>query len=228
LPAVPPGPPAALVASSPAWHVQLLRLLFQLVLSPALAGCPLRSLAAHTQLPEAAVQQVLRSLGEQGLWLPDAPPGTSPLRLPAPAHYWLAHYGRVLRRRLNAQCYRPRYPTTLAEWAAHGLPAGCHWSGAAAAHLLLGCPLPATGLVLHSQVPRPQLVQLLGLVPAPHGPIELLNAFAPPLAAASPDPCCVPPLLAYADLLVSPQPCPEGLAQELRARYLVELLGSEY
>jgi hypothetical protein len=220
----PAGAPA-LVAASPAWHVQLLRLLFQLVLSPALAVYPLRHLAAHTQLPEAAVQQVLRRLSEQGFWLPDAPLGTSPLQLPAPAQYWLAHYGRVLRPRLNAQRYRPRYPTALADWAQQGLPAGCLWGGAAAAHLLLGHPLPAAGLALYSPVPRPQLVQQLGLVPAPKGSIELLNAFAPPLAGAAPDPRCVPPLLAYADLLASPGPCHAALAQELRARYLAELLG---
>jgi hypothetical protein len=205
--------------------VQLLRLLFQLVLAPELAVYPTRSLAAHTQLPVAAVQQVLRSLSEQGFWLPDAPLGTSPLRLPAPAQYWLAHYGRVLRRRLNAQCYRPRYPTELADWAQGGPPAGCLWSGAAAAHLLLGRPLPAAGLTLYSHVPRPQLVQQLGLVPAPKGSIELLHAFAPPLDSTSPDPRCVPPLLVYADLLASQKPCHEALAQELRACYLAELLG---
>jgi hypothetical protein len=78
--------------------------------------------------------------------------------------------------------------------------------------------------VLHSQVPRPQLVQQLGLVPAPKGPIEILNAFAPPISTASPHPCCVPPLLAYADLLVSQQPADAVLAQELSARFLTDLL----
>jgi len=226
LPALAGQPPRELVASSPTWHVQLLRLLFQLVLTPELVVYPPRSLAAHTQLPVPAVQQVLRSLSEQGFWLPDAPLGTSPLRLPAPAQYWLAHYGSVLRRRLNAQRYRPRHPTTLADWAAGGLPAGCLWSGEAAAQLLLGRPLPTAGfLTLCSQVPRPQLVPRLGLVPAPKGPIEILNAFAPPIGSASPDPRCVPPLLVYADLLASPPPAAPTLAQELRTRYLAELLG---
>ncbi len=219
------GQGTALVPSSPTWHVQLLRLLFQVVLRPTLASCPPGSLAAHTQLPPAAVRQVLHSLREQGFWLADAPPGTSPLRLPAPAQYWLAHYGSVLRRRLNGQRYRPCYPTALAEWAQRGLPVGCLWSGAAAAHLLLGRHPPAGPLVLHSQVPRPQLVRRLGLVAAPKGPIEILNAFAPLLSSALPDPRCVPPLLAYADLLASSQPPDAELAQELRQRYLLDLLG---
>jgi len=220
------GYPSAseLVASSPAWHVQLLRLLFQLVLTPALAAHPVRSLAAHTQLPVAGVRQVLDSLAEQGFWLPDAPLGTSPLLLPAPAHYWLAHYGSTLRRRLNAQRYRPRCPTALASWAQRGLPAECLWSGAAAAHLLLGRPEPPTSLTLYSPLPRPQLVQCLDLVPATKGPIEILNTFAPLARCPLPDPRCVPPLLVYADLLASQKPADEALAQALRAQYLAEVL----
>jgi hypothetical protein len=218
-------PPAGeLLISSPAWHVQLLRLLFQLVLAPELASCPPPSLAAHTQLPVAAVRQVLGSLAEQGFWQEGGPPGSSPLRLPAPAHYWLAHFAGTLRRRLNAQRYRPRHPTTLASWAQHGLPDDCLWSGEAAAHLLLGHPEPPTSLTIYSHLPRPQLVQLLDLVPAPKGPIELLNAFAPATCCAPTHPSCVPPLLVYADLLASQKSCEEALAHELRTRYLAELL----
>ena len=217
-------PAGELLVSSPAWHVQLLRLLFQLVLAPELAACLPPSLAAHTQLTVAAVRQVLASLAEQGFWQKDAPPGTSPLRLPAPAHYWLAHYAGTLRRRLNAQRYRPRHPATLASWARHGLPSGCQWSGEAAAHLLLGHPEPPTSLTIYSHLPRPQLVQQLGLVPAPRGSIELLNAFAPAACCAPTDPRCVPPLLVYADLLATQKPADEALAHELRARYLAELL----
>ena len=160
-----------LLVSSPAWHVQLLRLLFQLVLSPGLATCPAASLAAHTQLPVAAVRQVLASLAEQGFWQESGPLGTNPLRLPAPAHYWLAHYAGTLRRRLNAQRYRPRRPTPLASWAGDGLPADCLWGGEAAARLLLEHPEPPTGLTIYSHLPRPQLVQQLDLVPAPKGSI---------------------------------------------------------
>lgn len=213
-----------LLVSSPTWHVQLLRLLFQLVLTPELAACPAASLAARTQLPVAAVRQVLASLAAQGFWQENGPPGTSPLRLPAPAHYWLAHYASTLRRRLNAQRYRPRHPATLASVAWPGLPAGCLWSGEAAAHRLLGHPAPPSSLTIYSHLPRPQLVRQLGLVPAPKGPIELLNAFAPATCHAPTDPSCVPPLLVYADLLATQKPADAALAHELRERYLAELL----
>jgi hypothetical protein len=218
------APPPELLVSSPTWHVQLLRLLFQLVLAPELAACPAASLAARTQLPVAAVRQVLGSLAEQGFWQEDGPPGTSPLRLLAPVHYWLAHYASTLRRRLNAQRYRPRHPATLANWWQRDLPAGCLWSGEAAAHRLLGHPAPPASCTIYSTLPRPQLVQQLDLVPAPKGAIELLNAFAPATCCAPAAPGCVPPLLAYADLLASQKPAHEALAREVRARYLAELL----
>jgi hypothetical protein len=219
------GPPLAeLVVSSPAWHVQLLRLLFQLLLAPDLAAYAVPRLAARTQLPVAVVRQVLRSLAAQGVWHDEAPLGVSPLLLPAPARYWLRHYAGTLRRRLNGQRYRPRCPTPLADWAQRALPAECLWSGEVAARLLLGRPAPPSSLTIYSQLPRPQLVRQLDLVPSPQGCIELLNAFAPAICFAPTDPRCVPPLLAYADLLASQTLATETLAPELYARYLGELL----
>ncbi|RZK52950.1 MAG: hypothetical protein EOO59_13030 [Hymenobacter sp.] len=70
--------------ASPAQHVQLLRLLFQLVVRPELAAYSVPNMAAHTQLPVAVVRQVVRSLAAQGLWNAGAPLGISPLRLPTP------------------------------------------------------------------------------------------------------------------------------------------------
>jgi hypothetical protein len=223
--AVPAPPPlAALVVSSPAWHVQLLRLLFQLVLTPALAAYATPRLAARTQLPIATVRQLVRSLAAQGFWHAEAPLGASPLLLPAPAQYWLTHYASTLRRRLNGQRYRTRCPTQLTDWAQRALPPECLWGGEAAAHLLLGHSASPTSLTIYSQLPRPQLIRQLDLVPSPRGSIELLNAFAPATCFAPTDPRCVPPLLAYADLLASPDPTHEPLARALCARFLADVV----
>jgi hypothetical protein len=213
-----------LIVASPTRHVQLLRLLFHLVLQPELATHPVPTLAGQVQLPVAVVQQVLRDLAAQGFWDSGAPLGSSPLLLAAPAHYWLAHYASTLRRRLNAQRYRPRQPTALAEWQQRPLPAECLWGGEAAARLLLACAELPTSLTIHSHVPRAQLVQQLDLVPDTKGPLELLNAFAPATCTAPTHPRCVPPLLVYADLLAHPKPAHEALAPKLRAHYLADLL----
>lgn len=215
-----PNVPAAV---SPALQVQVLRLLFQLVLAPALATYAVPQLAAHTQLPAVAVRRVLRHLTSQGLWQDDAPLGHSPLLLPDPARYWATHYATVLRRRLNAHCYSPRNPADLAGWHRRVLPAACLWSGEAAAHRLLGQPGAPAQLTLYSQLPRNQIVQRLDLVPNTQGPIEILNAFAPAACCAPTDPGCVPPLLVYADLLASQRPAAEALAGQLRSALLPEL-----
>jgi hypothetical protein len=213
-----PRPKAAEPAVvSPALQVQVLRLLFQLVLEPALATYAVPHLAAHTQLPVATVRRVLRHLTEQGLWQEDAPLGSSPLLLRNPAQYWAAHYAPVLRRRLNAHCYSPRNPADLAGWHQRVLPAACLWGGEAAARLLLGLPGAPASLTLYSQLPRSQVVQQLDLVPNTQGPIEILNAFAPSSYFAPGNARCVPPLLVYADLLASQRPPAEALAQQLRA-----------
>jgi hypothetical protein len=218
---------AAPAAASPALQVQVLRLLFQVLLEPMLATYAVPHLAAHTQLPIAAVRRVLRHLTEQGLWQEDAPLGSSPLRLPNSAQYWATHYAPVLRRRLNAHCYSPRNPADLAGWHQRVLPAACLWSGEVAAHLLLGQPAaPApTSLTLYSQLPRTQVVQQLDLVPNTQGPIEILNAFAPASCFAPGEARCAPPLLVYADLLASQRPPAEALAQHLRTAALLAELG---
>jgi hypothetical protein len=218
-----PTAPAPAVVS-PALQVQVLRLLFQLVLEPALATYPVPHLAAHTQLPVAAVRRVLGYLTEQGLWQEDASPGRSPL-LPGGAQYWAAHYAPVLRRRLNAHFYSPRHPADLAGWPRRVLPATGQWSGEAAAHLLLGQPTPPApaSLTLYSQLPRTQVVQQLDLVPNTQGPIEILNAFAPSSCFGLGEAPCVPPLLVYADLLASQRPPAEALAQQLRTTLLADL-----
>lgn len=219
-----PRPKASVPAVvSPALQVQVLRLLFQLVLVPALATYAVPQLAAHTQLPVVAVRRVLRHLAGQGFWQENAPLGSSPLLLPNPAQYWATHYAAVLRRRLNAHCYSPRNPADLAGWPRRVLPAACLWSGEAAAHLLLGQPSPPAHLTLYSQLPRTQLVQRLDLVPNTHGPIEILNAFAPSSCFAPTDARCVSPLLVYADLLASQRPAAEVLAQQLRTALLADL-----
>jgi hypothetical protein len=214
------GAPAVV---SPALQVQVLRLLFQLVLEPALATYAVPQLAAHTQLPAVAVRRVLRHLTSQGMWQDDAPLGRSPLLLPDPARYWATHYAPVLRRRLNAHCYSPRNPADLAGWPRRVLPAACLWSGEAAAYRLLGQPGAPAHLTLYSQLPRTQLVQRLDLVPNTQGPIEILNAFAPAACFAPTDARCVPPLLVYADLLASQRPAAEALAGDLRSALLAGL-----
>ncbi|TDN38867.1 type IV toxin-antitoxin system AbiEi family antitoxin [Hymenobacter sp. UV11] len=220
-----PKAPVPATPVTPAGHVHLLRLLFQLLLEPALATYSPTNLAARTQLPLARVGAALRSLAKLDWWQAAALPPASPLPQPAATQHWLSHYARVLRCRLNPHRYRPRDPAALAGWPQRALPPECLWSGENAAHLLLSRSEPPTSLTLYSQMPRSQLVQQLDLVPYAQGTIEILNSFAPAACFASADPRCVPALLVYTDLLASRKPHCETLAHEMHARYLGSLVG---
>ncbi|MDJ0364176.1 type IV toxin-antitoxin system AbiEi family antitoxin [Hymenobacter sp. H14-R3] len=223
----PPRAPRPAVIS-PALQVQQLRLLFQLVLEPALSTYAVPKLAAHAQLPVLLVRRVLRSLAEQGFWQENTNLAGSKLCLPVPAHYWLARYAKTLRSRLNAHRYSPRNPATLARWYQQALPAECLWSGEAAAHLLLQTSAVPSSLTLYSQSPRSQLIKQLDLVPNTQGQLEILNAFAPAACFAPTDPRCVPPLLVYADLLASQKPFCDALAHQLWERYLTTTLPAAF
>ena len=215
-----PPPKAEATVVSPANQVQLLRLLLQLLLEPGLAAYSVPGMAARTQLPPAVVRQALRSLAELDLWREEGQGGT----LAQAANYWVYHYAKTLRSRLNGQRYRLRDLSTVDDWTQRSLPAECLWSGEAAAHLLLGQGQAPEIFTLYSQMPRARLAQQLDLVPYSQGQIEVLNAFIPSSFFAKSDARCVPPLLAYADLLASQKPHCAELAQQLRARYLEDLL----
>jgi hypothetical protein len=206
---------------SPANQVHLLRLLFQLLLEPVLATYSVPNIAIHTQLSPAVVRQALHSLDKLGLWKQEIALSN---RLTQAASYWISYYAKTLRCRLNAQRYRPRDPAALVNWSQYRLPAECLWSGEVAAHLLLNKGVPPNRFTLYSQMPRLQLIQKLDLVPHSHGHIEILNAFVPSTFFAPNDARCVPPLLVYADLLASQKPHCAELAQQVWARYLVNLL----
>lgn len=179
----------------------------------------------HTRLPEAAIQRAQHELTAVGLWQVEPPPGTPLLRMREAAQYWLSHYAKTLRPRLNPYRYRFRNPAALPAWLHQPQSADCLWSGEAATQLLLGqLELPAS-LTLYSHTPRSQLVRQFDLVPYAHGTLEILNAFAPASFFATAAPRCVPPLLVYADLVASHQSANEARAQEIRVRYLEALLG---
>ncbi|WP_375374091.1 type IV toxin-antitoxin system AbiEi family antitoxin [Hymenobacter aerilatus] len=119
-----------------------------------------------------------------------------------------------MRNRLNPQRYR--WLTAAPPTWPYPLPAGCVWSGEAAAQRLLGlAAAPPPLLMLYSTLPRAQLAHQLQLVPCQRGPVELLNPYFLPL---SPDlEQCAPPLVVYADLLAAATPRAAALAQDVKS-----------
>jgi hypothetical protein len=203
-------------------QVDHMRLLFQLIVEPVIATYSAPDLAAHTNIPLVVVTRVLRSLTAQGMWLDDAALGLGKLR--DLATYWVSHYSKTLRNRLNGHRYRWRDPAAQANWHRLSLPADSLWSGEAAAHQLLAKAELPTSFTLYSRLPRLKLAQHLGLVPHTHGNIELLNSFFPTTSFTATDRQCVRPFLVYADLLERQVPHCEELAQQIYNQFLVNLL----
>ena len=220
---------AAQVRPVPVLQVNQMRLLFQLIMTPAIAGHALADLADFTQMPRTVVAPAVQQLRTYGLWLADAE--QAPDRLPELARYWVAHYASRLRNRLNPQRYRWADPAAAAQLAAW--PAALMWGGQAAAHRLLAKADEPDRLTLYSPLPRPKLVKALGLVPARSGAIELLNSFSPTAFHAPANPLCVAPLLVYADLVPPGAtaaaetpflPASAELAEQLRVNFLGHLI----
>lgn len=209
-------------ANLPADHM---RLLFQLIVEPAIAGYSALELAAVSNMAPAVAARVLRGLVAQGLWLDDTMPHPDKLR--DLASYWLQHYGKTLRNRLNVHRYRWRDAAAQANWHRLSLPADCLWSGEAAAHQLLSKPEVPSCFTLYSRMPRAKLAHYLGLVPHKHGNVELSNTFfsvvpSQPLAPGLSR--CVHPFLVYADLLENQSANSQALAQQMHSKYLTNLL----
>lgn len=192
-------------------NVAGMRLVFQLLLTPALVACPVREIAKATRFSPSVVVRTLAYLAGHGLWSADT--GHWEALRPAVIDHWVEHYAGTLRNRLNPQRYRwltlapPAWP--------YELPVGCVWSGEAAAQLLLhAVAAPPPVVTIYSTMPRTQLAQYLQLVPCQRGPVELLNPYFSLLALGSEQ--CAPPLVVYADLLAGALPRTTALAQQLR------------
>ena len=192
-------------------NVAGMRLVFQLLLTPELVACSVRDIAKATRFSPSVVVRTLAYLAAYDLW--SAEPQRWEALRPAIIDHWTQYYASTLRNRLNPQRYRwltlapPAWP--------YRLPAGCAWSGEAAAQLLLdavGTPPPV--VTIYSTMPRAQLAHHLQLVPCQRGPVELLNPYFS-LLTLDPEQCA-PPLVVYADLLASAVPRTTTLAQQLR------------
>jgi hypothetical protein len=195
-----------------------LRLLSHLLAKPRLVREPYRTIATRVGLPVATIGRLLVSLQAQNYLVAETPRrlvGLAELR-----HRWVAAYGEVVRPKLVAGYYRWLDPTLARTgWQQVPLPTGTRWGGEPAARLLLDGYLLPQNFVLYSSAPRGELMRTMRLVPDPAGAVQVL---VPPAgnSSAAPRPDCVPPLLVYADLLLSGDPRNREVAGMLAAEYL--------
>ncbi|MBW8328453.1 MAG: hypothetical protein K0M48_04645 [Thiobacillus sp.] len=209
------------VAPHQAFKPTGMRVIFALLLNPALAGRNYRDIAKAAGVALGTVGWVLRDLHTKG-YLHEVLRGEKRLYNPDRLmQEWVAFYPVKLRPKLNVRRFRAPHPdwwknVDLAEYEAR-------WGGEVAADKLTGYLKPATFTIyLHGKPARLILEQRLR--PDVNGDIEVLEAFwdvAEETAwqAQQPDDTA-PPLLAYADLMATTDSRNLETARMIYDRYL--------
>lgn len=206
-------------ATGRAFRKSGLRVLFHLLNEPGLAGQPYRTIAERTDTPVATVGLIMVDLQQQGYLVGQEPRQLR--RRDELIRRWVEGYGDTLRPRLPPLRYRwVDAPLAAADWQHLLLRADMWWGGEPAAHLLLDGYLRPEFFTLYSTATQPALMRHLRVVPDPLGTVEVRPPFDQRLSATTPDGHCVPPLLVYADLLLSGDARNRETAQKLYARYL--------
>lgn len=199
------------------------QLLYQLLSTPALLQASYRRMAEQAQVALGSVSILLRSLQQLGLLREEE--GTRRWTEPTQVlRRWVEAYGEVVRPKLAAQRYRWLDPNVARQgWQDVELGAQAAWGSEPAAHLLLDGYLLPEFFTLYSTLSRSAVMRNLRLVPDPTGNVEVLSPMPTALAVEQAHPQAVPPLLAYADLLLTADPRNRDVAHLLYERYLSDL-----
>lgn len=209
------------VAPHQAFNPTGMRIVFALLLNPALAGKNYRDIVKAAGVALGTVGGVLRDLNTKGYlheMLLDEKRLLNPDRL---MQEWAAFYPVKLRPKLNARRFRAPHPdwwknVDLAEYEAR-------WGGEVAADKLTGYLKPTTFTIyMHGKPDRLILEQRLR--PDVNGDVEILEAFwdlAEETVWQRGQPNdTVPPLLAYADLMATTDSRNLETARMIYDRYL--------
>jgi len=203
-----------------------LRVTFALLCQQHLLNATYREIAAAADVAIGAIKGVFVDLKERGYIA-----GTQQKRNHRFLEFtrlfeeWVAHYPLTLRPKLNPRRFRADNPEWWKQADLTGLRA--YWGGEIAADRLTNYLKPTTCTIYIE--PDPQkgepLRALTKLVVAnrlradPKGNIEILDAFWHlPLPTNNAD--CVPPILAYADLMATHDPRHLEVANLIRTQYI--------
>jgi len=203
-----------------------LRIVFALLNCPGLAAVPYREIAKEAKVALGSVGEVLADLEGRG-HLASERPGSR--RLLAPERLqeeWVTHYPIKLRPKLNPR----RFTAPAPDWwrGQDARQYHAYWGGEIAAEKLTGYLKPAR-VTLYVGGRPDRLILANRLRPDVNGEIEILEAFWSTdekyggLDVSYPE-NVAPPLVVYADLLVTTDPRNIETAKLIRDRYLTQVL----
>ena len=201
------------------------KLLFALLVKPALAGAPVRTLAQAAAVSKSGAADVLNRLIQEGL-IGRTTKGRQMLPHKHLIERWVTGYSDILRPSLMIGRYQSleKDPFRLAEEIECAIAGNFEWAwgGGAAAFRLTG-HFRGEQTTLH-MTPHPQaLARQLKLLPDRRGAVTILEVPGP-LALEGAKEKTVHPLLVYAELITTGGEREGEAAAEIRELYLRDLL----
>jgi len=180
-----------------------LRVVFALLCDPQLLNATYREIAIAARVALGTVGKVIKELEARRHITPAPEGGRAPRRRFLDAQRlvqeWVAVYPTVLRPKLNIRRFRAQTPG----WT-EGVnlePYHAYWGGEVAANRLLHHLVPQTAIIYTEETPK-QLIAEHKLRADINGDVEILDAFWNGHVPTTRD--VAPPILAYADLTVTP------------------------
>ena len=199
-----------------------LKVVFVLLLDPALASRPYRDLAELAGVSHGVVQYAMKDLERLGFVLRLSRTARRLQNRADLLDRWATAYAETLRPKLTRGTFRFADAKPVASWEDLVLD-DARWGGEPAVALATGYLKPAD-FALYTHLLKPDAMRHLRVLPDSDGQVEILRAFWPAALEmeaheAFPE-RAVPNVLAYADLLASGDPRNADAAAQLRERIL--------
>lgn len=207
-------------ATGRAFHGGGLRIIFVLLCQPELLTANYREIAHAAGVALGTVAGVMKDLERQRYVL-ITKTGLTLINKKTLMGRWVESYGGRLRPKLVLGCYQSEKNDWWRDAALD--PKETQWGGEVAAARRIGNIKPAQA-VLYTQARVEKLAIQNRLTAQPEGDVEILKKFWD-LGARTTD--CVPPLLIYADLVVSSDDRGREAAGKIYDRYVARLVGED-
>lgn len=192
------------------------KLIFYLLNQPELLNVSQRELAEKTELGLGSVNIILKSLKELKYIFSINKGQTIILDYKKLLDRWVIAYAETLRAKLRPQKCKIVKVERWKDWLESTHPE-IYWGGERAGDLLTDYLSPEL-FTIYTSLPRMEVIKEAGLIPYPQGKVEILDTFWN--TNIPPEKNCVPPVLVYADLILSGDRRNQKTAERVYEEYL--------
>jgi hypothetical protein len=196
-----------------------IKVVFQFILNPTLLNLTYREMAEVAGVSLGTIPKVLEGLKEEGLILKKTSDQWTIKDADLLLQRWLNEYTKKLKPSLFLKRYRSNDNNFFDSWKRLNFSEDTFWSGEPAGDLLTNYLQPEK-FVVYSRETHQNLMKNYHWVPDVNGDIYVYELFWKKLPEATSPESCVPPILAYADLMESGDGRCVEIAKLIYERYL--------